>query len=346
MEALKPSRASFRLLYGHADISADVSARLVSVTYTDHLQGESDELEIKVEDGDGLWKGPFYPTKGDDMELWMGWEGEALLPCGVFQVDEMEASGPPDTLTIHGLAAGIKRPLRTRTTRAFEGASLRDIAQDIAGRQGLKLEGEVDAVRVKRATQRHETDLRFLRRLAEETGHVFAVRGDRLVFWRAAGLEALEPVLLVTRKDLKGFSLRDKTDASYKGIEVRYFSPGDKALVTSRELDQTAKKADVLKILARAEDAAGAAVRSKAELHRARVGQTAGTLTLRGDRRLVAGNIISLAEDMGAFAGDYQITNSRHTCTGGPSGTYSTEVGIRRAAQGVSFKAKKGKGGH
>ena len=46
-----------KVLYNGKDISADVSEYLSSIVYTDKVDGESDTIEITVDDVDGLWRG-------------------------------------------------------------------------------------------------------------------------------------------------------------------------------------------------------------------------------------------------------------------------------------------------
>jgi len=36
------------------------------------------------------------PSKGDTLRLYIGYEGEQLLNCGIFEIDEIEYETPPD----------------------------------------------------------------------------------------------------------------------------------------------------------------------------------------------------------------------------------------------------------
>src|SRR5271154_4179196 len=85
------------LSYEGVNISADISRMVIGVTYLDHLSGLSGEAEVIIEDHDQRWQGAWYPSLGDGLNLAIGYRGEALLPCGDFQVDELELTGPPDT---------------------------------------------------------------------------------------------------------------------------------------------------------------------------------------------------------------------------------------------------------
>ena len=50
--------------YNNKDISADISKYLKSISYTDNLSGEADDLQITLEDKAGLWQSTWMPEKG------------------------------------------------------------------------------------------------------------------------------------------------------------------------------------------------------------------------------------------------------------------------------------------
>ena len=50
--------------YNNKDISADISKYLKSISYTDNLSGEADDLQITLEDKAGLWQSTWIPEKG------------------------------------------------------------------------------------------------------------------------------------------------------------------------------------------------------------------------------------------------------------------------------------------
>jgi len=106
-------RSRFTVLYAQKDVTSDLSACLLSLTYTDYLTGQSDELELELEDVDGRWKNAWYPGKGDTLTVALGWNGQDLVDVGTFQIDEIEFAGGPSTVTIRALAAGIGKSLRT-----------------------------------------------------------------------------------------------------------------------------------------------------------------------------------------------------------------------------------------
>ena len=64
----------FVLSYEQKNITSDITPYVRSVTYTDYLSGQSDELEVELEDADGRWARHWYPGKGDTLTLKIGYE--------------------------------------------------------------------------------------------------------------------------------------------------------------------------------------------------------------------------------------------------------------------------------
>ena len=149
------------------DITADVSQMVLAIRYVDRLDGVSSELEVELEDSTKRWQGPWYPALGDTVSVQIGYQGEPLLDCGEFQIDELELDGPPDVMRIRCLAAYITPAMRTANTVSYENTSILEIAAQIATKYGLALvtalsESESD-VAFDRVTQRRQTDLEFLK---------------------------------------------------------------------------------------------------------------------------------------------------------------------------------------
>jgi phage protein D len=199
----------FVLSYEQKNITSDITPYVRSVTYTDYLSGQSDELEVELEDADGRWVRNWYPGKGDTLSLKIGYEAAPLLPCGAFEIDEIEFAQPPATVSIRGLATGIKKSVRTRVGRAYENTTLAAIAQRIAKRNKLTLTGKIRDIRIDRVTQYQERDVEFLTRLAREYGYAFKIVGRKLVFTELADLRDGGTVATFKATDLIAIRLRD-----------------------------------------------------------------------------------------------------------------------------------------
>lgn len=315
------------LEYEGKDISKDVSPYILQITYTDALQGESDSLEINLEDRDSRWKNGWWPQKGDKIKLQIGYTGEKLVSCGTFTVDEVELNGPPDTVSLRALSAGVKESLRTKNTVAYEKQTLGQIAGGIAKKHSLKLTGTVSDAkknrRPRRITQRDEHDLAFLKRLGEAEGVIFKISDEQIVWHDQDLLDAASTVTILDRKNLSRFTFRAKTDQVYKACQVSYHDPKKKKLVTHTEKADGITTGDTLKLNVRCESKDEAIIKAKAALRNKNGSQIEGSVALPGQPKLAAGSNIEVT-GLGVIDGTYQVVKARHNMERGRG--YSTEL--------------------
>lgn len=345
MEAVKEPYIKVEI--ASKDITSSMLKYLLALTYTDKVDGESDELEIEIEDSDGLWRGPWYPDKGAEIVVTIG-DGMTKLKCGTFQIDEIEQTGPPDIMRIRGLAAGITQKLRTKKGKAHEKKTLKQIAEAVASDNGLTVNGTIPDVRFDRITQHRETDLKFLKRIGYEYGLLFSVRGKQLVFTTIYEIEERNGVVEIDRLDLTSYSIKDKATNTYKNAKVAYHNPVSKEVVKTDFVNNKDNVAyaqiaagDTKMIYSKSENKQQAEQKAKAALHRANSKQQEGSIRVMGNPLLVAGNNFTLT-GMGNMAGKWHISESRHTITKGQG--YETECTIKRVGtQGSKSSTKKAK---
>jgi phage protein D len=325
------------LTYQGTNITADISSMALEIVYSDFLENDAGEIAITLEDAERLWQGPWYPQQGDLVSLAVGYHGEELLPCGDFQVDQLELDGPPDVFHLRCLSAYVVPAMRTANYVAYEGQSLTGIAAIIAGKYGLTLIAAADSpdIGFQRVTQAGETDLSFLRRLAREHGYGFNVRGDTLVFYAYASLEAQPPVASIQRSDVIRFHFSNKTHRVYQAAHVAYQHAAARDLIAqTSEASPPPITSDSLKLNRRCENNQQALFKAKGALHAANKSQVTAEIVLSGMTILSAGNNIEMS-GFGVNDGIYLIEAARHRLgrNGGavPAG-YSTEIETRRLA--------------
>jgi phage protein D len=336
---LTVSSPALMVIYEGRDITANVTPALIELEYSDYMEGESDHVSLELEDAERRWQSAWYPQFGDTVNVQLGYADAPLLPCGNFEVDEVELGGPPDTIRIKALAAGIKRSVRTRNGRAYEDATLGDIAKTIAQRNKLTLAGQIEPIKIARVTQVYETDLTFLKRVAEAYGYSFSVRGKTLCFFKRSELKAAEPALVIRRQDVESFRFRDKVCGVVTACTAAYHNPQTKALQKATVKDPDARgnahSADELKLNAKAENDSQARLQAAAALDRANEDQTGGSLSLPGEVRLMSGRNVQL-EGFGAMDGKYTITRAQHRIS--RASGYGTDIEVKRVrdpAQGA-----------
>lgn len=341
---MKPRTPQYILTIAGKDVTADVAGYLKTLTYVDKTRNETDELTILLEDTDGLWMGPWYPQKGDTLTASIGYD-DALVPCGEFTIDEIEHTGSKsggDEVLIRGLAAGVTKAVRTKRSTGFEKQTLRQIAEAVASRNGLTVEGTIAGIRIDRSTQNRETDLSYLRRVAEQFGHYFSVRGTKLVFTSVFELQDGEPVLTIGRGDVTRFRFQDKVTETYSGAQVKFRNPAD-----NKAIDQALRESglnfsvDELQLRGKAENNQQAERMAKAALNDKNSKQRTGDITMPGEPLALAGNNI-LVVGLGESSGKYHIETSTHTITRGNG--YDTQLSIKKVGD-VSDDQKLPQGG-
>ncbi len=206
----------FQLIYQGRDITSQFSMWPTDITYTDHHHGKADEVTVKVHNSTGQWLDVWEPQSGDKFSLRYGYKDQHA-PAGTFSVDESSASGDAngDTFDFKGLSAAKTKELRTEKHKAYEKQSLSDVVNKIASEHGLQMEGEIEDIDFERITQNGESDLAFLKRLADDYGHYFKVSSDKSVCTSRDALRSSEPARVYDRLEtgenraIKSYTLRD-----------------------------------------------------------------------------------------------------------------------------------------
>ena len=339
----------FTLWYLKKNITSDITPYVTRITYSDNIKNESDTIEVELDDTDGRWLDAWYPGKGDTLTLKVGYQGEKLLSCGTFSIDEIEVSSPASVVSIRGVATSVNSALRTKSSRGFESTTLAAIAGRIAKKHQLKLVGSIEAIKIDRVTQYAETDVAFLHRLASEYGYAVKIVSDQLIFSHLATLRSQEPVRQLKPQDVARDSLRDTTNRVYKSARVKHQKSSTKKLIvyeadggTSESSKQTkggkVTSADRLQVNSRVSDPDSARIKADSALARHNEYQQSGSLTLMGASQLTAGNKIELS-GFGQLSGPWLITTARHTLD--RSSGYVTELDVARGPV-TRGKAKKG----
>ena len=154
---------TFRIVADGADITALINGRLLLLRTTDKPGMESDDFELRIDDRGNAVS---LPSRGASIEVFLGYSGTALTRLGRYTVDEVELSGPPDTLVIRGKASDMRGSGKTTRSGSWEAVSLASIVKDVAACNGWSQVCPVDTV-VPRADQLSEFDFNFIIRLSK-----------------------------------------------------------------------------------------------------------------------------------------------------------------------------------
>lgn len=331
-------RATVNLIYEGKDISADIGPDLLSFSFTDKSgsKGETDDLQVVISDRDRLWQDAWCPQRGHTMRasiLCTDWfePGDCLeLPCGTFQVDEVEfEAGEADRITIKGVPSAVKTSITgQKKTRAWNSGSLERIAADIAAEAGLSLLYRSEPVPLLRVEQRQEPDLAFLHRVGSDYGCRVKVSTDRLIVYSGSGADGLAPVVL-DRSVTGSFRGRIVTADVYASCVVTFTDPASgKDFRYTYTPDDAPKTGKALTLNKRVESPAAAQRMAQAALRAKNAGQLTGEWEGMGDPRLRAGTTVTLA-GYGKWDARYSIKEATHTVDG--SGGYTTSASLETA---------------
>ena len=336
-------RVELSVVIDGTDVSADFSKYLLSATYTDNEEDKADDLQISLEDESGIWLNQWLETQLKGMEasvtvVQKNWESDGkdkVLDCGVFEIDSVDASGPPAKVSLKGTSIPYSSTARTqKKTQAWENRKLSAIAAEIAGRNGLvcMFESEFDPL-YKRKEQVQESDISFLQRLCKAAGISLKVTAKTIVLFDAQKYEEKPAVRQIKRGSADVLSYRFGTgsnDTAYSKCHVSYTNPETKETIEYTYTPRNASKdGQTLEINEKVSDKEEARKLAMKRLRQKNKSEFSAEFSLVGDVLLVAGVTVDVV-GYGAFDGKYIIETATHNLTGG----YTVSVKLRRVLEG------------
>lgn len=216
-------RPSYLVQLDGRDITPLVNPRLIELTLTDNRGFEADQLDITLDDADGLLD---IPRRGAEIHLLLGWSGSPLEDKGTYTVDEIELTGAPDKMTIRARSADLRASLTTKREQSWHQTNLGTILRGIAQRNTLTaaIGADFDAMPIAHIDQTDESDANFLTRLARDFDGIAAVKSDRMMFMQAGRATTASGIPLeavtITRQsgDSHRFAVADRN--AYTGVRA------------------------------------------------------------------------------------------------------------------------------
>lgn len=299
--------------------------RLISVTVTDEEGLKSDSFDMELNDGPPNFLA--IPRKGAIVSIRMGY-GNDLVHKGDFTADKIDLDCLPYKMSVSGKSADLRKgKLKERQERSWDKVALGDIIGQIADESGLTpaIDSDLAAHRYDWLGQQDESNIHFLRRLAERHNGLFAVKQKRLVFTRlGSGLSAsgavLGSVILSPEKIKIGTLKVEVNDRTKYSKVVAYYQDVDKAKRIEIQADADAEGDSIFRIpepFASPAEADKAAQAKAKELQR---GEGSVSVTAIGDPSICAGLPLLFADVRPGVDGVPYIiktAKSRYSKTGG-----------------------------
>ena len=238
-----PRKTRLVLTYNDTDITHDISNFIESFSFTERAKnGESDDLNITVENTTGIWSNGWFPERGATLtaqiitENWNQPNDYYMLDCGSFEIDDLTDSGPTSTFTIGALSVGITSSIRGEShSKAWENFKLSGLVDEIAERHGFSVffDSDYDPV-IDRFDQKNESDLEFLLKVAEYIGVNIRLSHGKIIVYQERLYDAKE-VSLTLSKNADGFishSFRASSADIYSACQVQFLDSKTGKLVT------------------------------------------------------------------------------------------------------------------
>ena len=425
-------RTEAEVFFDGVDISVSLSKYLLSLTYTDNEEDATDDIQIRIEDREGVWltqwlnpaiqaaasgtpsagtqykvtaksglnirSGPgtnysklgafAFGTMIDVESVANGWatisysgktayvcadyiaEGEAaggeqtstavkglsiqaaivrknwnsdgsdkVLDCGQFELDNVDASGPPAVITIKGTSLPFRSQIRqTKKSKAWEAYNLSKIAGEMASLNGMTCMYEsANDPYYARIEQIAVSDIAFLSKLCHDAGISLKATNKIMVLFDQAAYEAKPELITITRGS--GTYMKYKlgsgaADKEYTSGRVSYIDPASGATIQATAYVPDYKAGDknnqCLEISAKVASIGEAQALAEKMLRLRNKYEYTASFTLPGNPDLVAGVTVMLS-DWGAWDGKYIINQAVHSLG---SGGYTTQIKLRHVLEG------------
>lgn len=348
---MEARRISAIIKYNNKDISVDISKYLKSISYTDNLSGEADDLQITLEDKAGLWQSTWMPEKGALLDVILQqkyWQTLSALPqslrLGLFEIDEITSSGYPSEVQIKAVSVPDNNTLRgTERSRSWEKAKLQVIANDIASAAGMSLFWDTEENPVlDRAEQTEQSDLSFLYAICKDKGLALKISDKKIIIFDEAKYEAEKAKITIVKPGTvykkesgmkylfvgTGYSLRTKIRDIYAACRVSYQQGSSKSNIEAT-YTVAGKKGKTLQVNEQVESVAAALNLAKKRLREKNKDEVTGSLNMLGNFILLSGVTVNLL-GFGAFDDKYLITRASHDIGSG----YTTNIDVRRCLNG------------
>ncbi|WP_409969622.1 hypothetical protein RFF05_06830 [Bengtsoniella intestinalis] len=336
------------------DITNDLSPYNVSLTYTDYEEGESDDLQLVVQDRDGIWLKNWIETLvlasvyGGDAatkitatitkENWNNDGISASLPCGSFELDSIVVDGPPSQVTLKATALPYSCQIRqTVNSKAWEGYRLSGIIAEMATKHGMTYlyESSIDPS-YDRLEQYYVSDIVFLEHLCTLAGNAIKSTNNTLVVFDQRAYESKDAVRTIAFGDGTYNTYKvsmDTAETAYASCTVKCIAQ-DGTLIEGTayadDYDSSDEDNQHLALYCQVSSIAQAQTVAAANLRRFNKFAKTFSITTPGDVNIVAGVTINLA-DWGVWSGKYLVYEAAHSVGGNG---YTTKIKARQTLEG------------
>ena len=336
------------------DVTNDIQSYLLSCTYTDAQDGEVDDLQLELQDRDGNWLQNWLTgvldkaAEGESGGLsisavimtrnWSGAGGDDVLECGTFEVDSIQAAGPPSVVPLKATAAPFTTAIRqTKMSRNWESYNLRGIATEIASSHGMScLYEAAQNPYYSRVEQFQTGNIEFLYGLCRSAGISVKVYNGMIILFDQAAYERRNVIKTIRCKDgtYEKYKLTTgKADTEYTSCRVSYTRASGEyieAIAYVEDYEDGKDSNQQLEVTAACTNTGEALRLAEKHLRLHNKFQRQATFTLPGNTTVASGATVQL-NDFGLWSGKYIIEEAKHSVS---RKGYTTQIKMRAALEG------------
>lgn len=275
---------------------------------------------------------------------WQGDGKDKVLDCGQFELDSVEAGGPPASIVIKGTALPFNAQVRqTKKSKAWEAYTLSKIANEMASKNGMTCMYEsANDPFYERVEQITTSDIAFLSKLCQGAGISLKVSNNIIILFDQEAYEKRPTVFTIKRGagTYTKYKLRTgEADQKYAVCRVSYINPSTgktiQGFAYAEDYDAKSKHNQTLEISAKVNNTAEAQTLAYKYLRLKNKYEYTAVFTLPGNPDIVAGVTVQLS-NWGAWDGKYIVSQAKHTL--GNSG-YTTQVRLRHVLESKTAPA-------
>ena len=279
---------------------------------------------------------------------------------GLFELDDVKASGPPSVVVIKGTSLAYNGIRSTKNDKSWTSTSLKKIAYQIAKSHGMGLLWDCKKdKKFTRVEQTDQTDIAFLKKICQDAGCALKITNNKIVIYDQSKYEELKSVATITFGDksyIKWTLSTGEGETEFDMCTVKYTNPKTGKSITGiaktdewkkkekelaekeaekegKDNDDDDKEKDKPEVLVirneKVNNVAEANALAEKRLKLANKFERKVTLTLPGNPNYCAGLTIQLKK-FGYWTGKYMTSKVKHDIT---SSGYTTTLTLRRVSK-------------
>ena len=223
----------------------------------------------------------------------------------------MKMTGGPLVATLGGISIPTNSAIKsTNRTKTWKKVSIKQIAQEIAKRYGLKLFLDGPNYTIKSIEQTDKSDSSFLYDLCKDYGLGMKVYKSKIVIWGKSKYEGKKATVTIKRADFIGddWDYTDTLEGTYTGARTTYKKGNDSKEISIYVglVGEKAKGARTLKISEQSDSENDARYKAAAKVNLENEKATVLTGTLFARPEIVAGICVTV-KDLGKADGKYFV---------------------------------------